>query len=113
MSFYPCLKGSDTSCVNLLGEGACCLYAKVETANMSPTDEQQIYIDTVSELGFPTATGESGHFCMPPNFVMSIKGEKEYEDPESGIIYTGYCDAATQLVRGVAAAALALLAVSY
>ena len=82
---------------------------------MSPSTAQQIDIDALKDLGYPTAKGESAYYCIDHDRVMTHKNDKSHEwvDSGSGIKYYGYCDAATQLVRGVAGAALALLAVSY
>ena len=110
--WQTCDKGSDSSCISLLGPGSCCFYQKVEVANVMPSANETIAIDSYNALGIPT-TNDSDPAWHCYNSTMKEDHmddfEHKYIDTSTGIEYLGYCDKAIKLTIS-ALTALAMLA---
>ena len=54
----PCTKGSDAVCIPKLKEGACCYTVECTDAPSSPTSTEQLSIDAMNAIGYPTKDGD-------------------------------------------------------
>ena len=108
-----CTKGSDASCVTLLGEGACCFYIDVIEGNSNPTANQTESIDIARAFGMPVDKGQSAYLCMSADDIKeSVAMENssdEYTSPEVGITYKAYCAGSMKQAALAAGAAASLM----
>ena len=59
------------SCVEGTGEGSCCLYARVENAQME-SEEYQTIAPMYEDVGVPYEIGTTGFICTPGSQVEEL-----------------------------------------
>ena len=116
-SNYNCEKSAgDQPCIDLLGEGACCFMAKVDSIPADRTDAQKAEDLLEATKGWPTAEGEENNFCLDANNIKYYIKEDEnqvWSQYYNGINMKGYCVGAAKLASAASAAAAVIFATSF
>ena len=86
---YDCTWGDDAACVNLLGSGACCFYAKLTDASTYASS----YDSYSRPKGWPMDTnGNENAFCLVDRLDSYNTGPgNSFKEYWAEMYYEGYC----------------------
>ena len=106
----------DQPCIDILGAGACCFKATVDSIPSNRTDAAKSNDMGDAELGWPSTAGEENEFCLGSTDITLYKQEDEtlpFEQVYTKIMMKGYCVGATKLAGAASAAAAVMFAAAF
>ena len=98
----------------MLGAGACCFWAVVDS---QPADRTADYDLQEAASGWPTTAGEENTFCLDSTNLTTYYAQEDETKPfkqyYNGNMMKGYCVSAVKIAATVSAAAAAIFATAF